>query len=162
MQLWVALVLSMPYSYRLVGGYPLYIFLVLINFSKLISLCVTLILILLNLTVRDPVAGQRCFLPNFWLRLPQLCDHVSFSCNVLCHGFPTNGSSSMECSTRWGGGPFPLLSILFLVWLSWFWRRQRRQSDMTSWGWRPPPLSSWNLLVGFSLLYSVPCCKPTC
>ena len=37
MQLWVALVSSMPYFYRLVFGYPLHVFLVLLNFSKLSS-----------------------------------------------------------------------------------------------------------------------------
>ena len=48
MQLWVALVSSMTYFYRLDCGYPLHVFLVLLNFSKLSSLCVALILILLD------------------------------------------------------------------------------------------------------------------
>ena len=45
---WFAPVLAMPQFYRLVCGQTLHEFLVLLKFSKLISLCVTLILIVLE------------------------------------------------------------------------------------------------------------------
>ena len=58
-QLWVALVSSMPYFYRLVCGYPLHVFLFLLNFYKLSSLCFTLILIVL-----DPSRQRPCGRPK--------------------------------------------------------------------------------------------------
>ena len=65
MQLWVALVSSMAYFYRLVCGYPLHVFLVLLNFSKLSSLCVTLILILLDPDCQRPCGRPKSLSPKF-------------------------------------------------------------------------------------------------
>ena len=64
-QLWVALVLSMTHFYRLVCGYPLHVFLVLLNFSKLSSLCVTLILILLDPDCQRPCGRPKALSPKF-------------------------------------------------------------------------------------------------
>ena len=64
-QLWFALVLSMTYFYRLVCGYPLHVFLVLLNFSKLSSLCVTLILILLDPDCQRPCGRPKALSPKF-------------------------------------------------------------------------------------------------
>ena len=64
-QLWVALVSSMAYFYRLVCGYPLHLFLVLLNFSKLSSLCVTLILILLYPDYQRPCGRPKALSTKF-------------------------------------------------------------------------------------------------
>ena len=63
-QLGVALLSSMPYFYRLVCGYPLHVFLVLLNFYKSISLCVTLILIVLDLNRQRPCGRPKVLSPK--------------------------------------------------------------------------------------------------
>ena len=65
MQLWIPLVSSMTYFYRLVCGYPLHVFLVLLNFYKLSSLCVTLILILLGPNCQRPCGRPKALSPKF-------------------------------------------------------------------------------------------------
>ena len=65
MQLWTPLVSSMTYFYRLVCGYPLHVFLVLLNFSKSISICVTLILIVLDPNRQRPCGRPKVLSPKF-------------------------------------------------------------------------------------------------
>ena len=59
---------AMPYCYRLVGGWPLHVFLVWLEsakFSKLISLCVTFILFLGDPNSQRPCEKPKVLPPNF-------------------------------------------------------------------------------------------------